>query len=783
MTDNEEFRIYIKELNEEEKHAHREIEIDYILYGTAELLLSGDSFCMKKGDVILINSNKFHWWQQIKDCFVCRILISDRMMEKMIGRHSVSFWCNSVSNSEKDVDRLRVILNSLIKRYRAAGKKGSFSLECSKYLLLESLEENFLVETQEEYLGIEDQRIQDAIGYINKHYAERLSLAQIAGKLYLSEPYLSRLFKNIAGMNFKEYLNRVRLNNAVESLLYTEKTITDISVECGFENPSSFNKMFKKNYHCSPSEYKRKVQKKNSEETGTDNRINELLDDWIRDKKSRREQYIPQNQIVRADREGERLLEYNTGRWINFGAACDLLQGTLQKQLAELHEILGIQYVRLENIFASNLYMRQGGGTNRYTFALMDVILDFLVDNEMIPVLDMTVHFKGAYADIGEDLFREKGQIPFKDAQDWRILLENYFGHLEERYGRETLEKWIFELDASEEYEDICEIYGKKSVSYIELWETVHKVIKCICPKDRLGGSFELLKNTEIIPDFITHKIYPYARYAYDKDVYSNRITDIYFVENEIKKMRRQLEHAGHRDMKLVITEWNTSISERNAYNDSCGKAAHIMMHLVKLEGEKCILCYQHGSDFLSQYMDTTRPLTGGNGLLTKDGIYKPVFYSFLFMNRMKGKIIEKGENYLITCNRDNEYYILAFKPEKFGHVYYLNKESQIKEDMLDDIYEDQGEMNITFEILNCWESRYRMKMWNMTEKGSVLTQWRMMGKPEQISSEEARYLRALCRPSIEKREGKISDGTLKFDLTLESHQITQIQIIIDDND
>ncbi|MEI3381808.1 MAG: AraC family transcriptional regulator [Dorea sp.] len=246
MTNREDVRLYIKELDEEEKHAHREIEIDYILYGSAELVLSGDSFYMKKGDIILINSNKLHWWQRMKDCLVCRILISASMMEKMLGKHSVSFWCNSVTNSERDVDRLRIILNSLIKKYRAAGKRGSFSLECSKYLLLESLSENFLVETQETGNGIEDQRVQNAIGYINEHYAEHLSLVRIAETLYLSESYLSRLFKNIVGMNFREYLSRVRLNHAVESLLYTEKSITDISLECGFENPSSFNKLFKK---------------------------------------------------------------------------------------------------------------------------------------------------------------------------------------------------------------------------------------------------------------------------------------------------------------------------------------------------------------------------------------------------------------------------------------------------------------------------------------------------------------------------------------------------------
>lgn len=782
MMDREDFRIYIKELDREEKHAHREIEIDYILYGAVELLLSGDSFHMKKGDIILINSNKLHWWQHAEDCLICRILISDRKIKKTLGRHSASFWCNSVTNSAKDVDRLRVVLNSLIKKYRAAGKRGSFSLECQKYLLLESLTENFLVETREVGRGVEDQRIQKALEYINEHYAEHMSLAEIAETLYLSEPYLSRLFKSMAGMNFRDYLSRIRLNNAVENLLYTGKSITDISMECGFENPSSFNKLFKKNYKCSPSEYKRQIKKKIAEESKVDDRVNELLDGWIKDEENKSEQEAPRQKVIKIAQEGGRPLEDNTIRWINFGTASDLLQGVLQEQLLQLHKMLGIRYVRLENIFTGSFYMRQGRGSNRYTFALMDIILDFLVDHGMIPVLDMTVHFKGAYADIGEDLFREKGEIPFQDIEDWSILLENYFKHLEERYGRERIEDWIFELDESREYSDICEICEKPYVSYTKLWETTKEVMERFCPKAELGGSIELLKNEKTIPDFVTYKIYPYGTYTYEKDVYSSRITDSCFIEKEIKKIRRDLESIGYPDMKLVVTEWNTSISERNAYNDSCGKAAHIMAHLVKLEGEKCILCYQHGSDFLSQYMDTTSPLVGGNGLLTKDGIYKPVFYSFLFMNQMKGKIIKKGDNYLVTCNRENEYYILVFQPENFSHVYYLNKESQITEDMLDHIYEDQMEQRIGFEILNCQKRKYRMKTWYMTmEEGSVLHEWRKMGKPDQMSSDEVKHMRALCRPRIYKKTGEILNEQFEFDIVLKAHQITLIQIILND--
>lgn len=246
MKNDENFRMHIMEIEKEEKHAHREIEINYILTGSVELILTGETFRMEKNDIILINSNKLHWWQRARQCVSCRIFISDIMLKETLGRYSVNFWCNSVTNSVHDTERLRIILNSLIKRYRSAGKYSSFALECSKYLLLDCLSENFLITEDQEQAQVEDQRIGKVLDYINHHFSEKISLGSIAEMMYLSESYLSRLFKSETGMNFREYVSRVKLNYAVDNLLHTDRSITRIAQETGFENASAFNKLFKK---------------------------------------------------------------------------------------------------------------------------------------------------------------------------------------------------------------------------------------------------------------------------------------------------------------------------------------------------------------------------------------------------------------------------------------------------------------------------------------------------------------------------------------------------------
>ena len=74
------------------------------------------------------------------------------------------------------------------------------------------------------------------------------------------------------------------------------------------------------------------------------------------------------------------------------------------------------------------------------------------------------------------------------------------------------------------------------------------------------------------------------------------------------------------------------------------------------------------------------------------------------------------------------------------------------------------------------------MKTWYMTmEEGSVLYEWRKMGKPDQMSSDEVKHMRALCRPRIYKKTGEILNEQFEFDIVLKAHQITLIQIILND--
>lgn len=96
-------------------------------------------------------------------------------------------------------------------------------------------------------------RMYDAIVYVNKHYAEEITAEDCSRRLYMSYSYFSRKFKEITGKSFKSYLTATRINHAEKALLSTEKPITQIAMECGFNNLAYFSSIYKKLKGVSPS--------------------------------------------------------------------------------------------------------------------------------------------------------------------------------------------------------------------------------------------------------------------------------------------------------------------------------------------------------------------------------------------------------------------------------------------------------------------------------------------------------------------------------------------------
>ena len=97
------------------------------------------------------------------------------------------------------------------------------------------------------------------VDYIDHHSGEKLLLSDIAENENFNLYYLSHLFKNSFGMSFQEYLSRVRCEKARKQLILTDLSLLDICISCGFSDPKYFNRDFRRQYGCTPKQYRQQL--------------------------------------------------------------------------------------------------------------------------------------------------------------------------------------------------------------------------------------------------------------------------------------------------------------------------------------------------------------------------------------------------------------------------------------------------------------------------------------------------------------------------------------------
>jgi two-component system response regulator YesN len=92
--------------------------------------------------------------------------------------------------------------------------------------------------------------------YINLHFSEAISVKDVAEAVCISESYFKSVFKKSSGSSYSEYLTTIRMDQAKNLLNTTDKSVTEIAFDVGYQTPNSFSTLFKKQTGMTPTQYK-----------------------------------------------------------------------------------------------------------------------------------------------------------------------------------------------------------------------------------------------------------------------------------------------------------------------------------------------------------------------------------------------------------------------------------------------------------------------------------------------------------------------------------------------
>lgn len=117
---------------------------------------------------------------------------------------------------------------------------------------------------KEKVNGEYTQRIDRVIDYLRVNLDRPLKLAELANVACLSEFHFHRIFTAVSGETLNNFTNRLRLEKAARLLRYSEQSLSDVALDCGFSSPATFSRAFRPGYDTSPSQFRKNGEIKNS---------------------------------------------------------------------------------------------------------------------------------------------------------------------------------------------------------------------------------------------------------------------------------------------------------------------------------------------------------------------------------------------------------------------------------------------------------------------------------------------------------------------------------------
>jgi len=259
-------------------HIHDFHELVLVYSGKAtHLTVSGDRD-IQSGDFVSIKPGQAHGYKNIKNLVLMNILIKPSFFkEDRFGLSQVpAFQAMFGQETEKDASLSPIVhfkpdfgvfirARELIENTNAElmGRSDGYRA------MVISLIQEFIILMIRNYKGNNPVRsgfacdMTTLINYVKHNYRSPMDMSVLTGISGMSESHVLRVFKQYLGCSPFQYIGRLRLSAATDALIQTDKSITEVALDLGFNDSNYFTRLFKKHTGLSPREYRYKYLKEN----------------------------------------------------------------------------------------------------------------------------------------------------------------------------------------------------------------------------------------------------------------------------------------------------------------------------------------------------------------------------------------------------------------------------------------------------------------------------------------------------------------------------------------
>lgn len=255
----------VSRITREFVHVHSSVEVGLVLDGALQVQTETRSFRADRGDLILFNAYEIHRLKPEGEPTVLFLHFAPNFGKA----HFVRFVRLEFDYDPQRLEpAARAEMAELILRGAEVffREPEVFGMECAGLAcaaatkLLRSIP--YIMTTDLEHMAKKKKigRKQRIAGFLEQHYRDKLSLTQLAQAEGLTTAYMSRIFGELFCTSFQEYVSRLRLQKALPMLKKTDFYLVDICMECGFSDTRYLNAVCQKEYGCSATQLREKMQ-------------------------------------------------------------------------------------------------------------------------------------------------------------------------------------------------------------------------------------------------------------------------------------------------------------------------------------------------------------------------------------------------------------------------------------------------------------------------------------------------------------------------------------------
>lgn len=339
-----------------------------------------------------------------------------------------------------------------------------------------------------------------------------------------------------------------------------------------------------------------------------------------------------------------------------------LMRPEAQAQLETAITDLGFRYVRFHAIFHDVLgTVKSVNGRPVYDWRGIDRLYDSLRERHIRPFVELGFTPE-ALKTSDNSIFWWHGNTSHPQPEPWRDLVGAFIRHLEDRYGRDEVRSWFFEVWNEPNLDGFWEKADQPA--YFALYDLTARTVKGVDPALRVGGPSTA--GAAWVPEFLDHVARSGApidfvtthTYGVDGgflDEHGRSDTKLSpnadSIVGDVHKVRAQIQSSKFPNLPLYFTEWSTSYTPRDPVHDSYISAPWILTKIRAAKGSLQGMSYWTYTDIFYEAGPPPSPFHGGFGLMNIDGVRKPAWFAYKYLHALVGREVQVADQQAIAAS------------------------------------------------------------------------------------------------------------------------------------